>query len=112
MFSATLLPIKYYKEQLGGKEDDYAVYAPSSFSKKNRIIMVAKDVSTKYTRRNEREYGKILNYIKEFTRQKPAITWFSFLPIKCCKPLLIWPNDIEGLVVQSANMTEEEREYF
>ena len=49
MFSATLLPIKYYKEQLGGKEDDYAVYAPSSFSKKNRIIMVAKDVSTKYT---------------------------------------------------------------
>ncbi len=42
LFSATLLPIKYYKEQLGGKEDDYAVYAPSSFSKKNRIIMVAR----------------------------------------------------------------------
>jgi Rad3-related DNA helicase len=113
LFSATLLPIKYYKEQLGGKEDDYAVYAPSSFSKKNRIIMVAKDVSTKYTRRNEREYGKILNYIKEFTRAKTGNYMVFFPSYQMLQTIAdMAGNDIEGLVVQSANMTEEEREVF
>ena len=30
-FSATLIPVKYYMGQLGGSDEDYAVYAPSPF---------------------------------------------------------------------------------
>ena len=79
LFSATLLPIRYYREQLGGKKEDYAVYAPSSFGNENRLIMVGSDVSTKYTRRNEREYRRILEYIKEFTGAKTG-NYIVFFP--------------------------------
>ena len=48
-FSATLLPVNYYREQLGGGSEDYAVYAPTPFAKEKRLLMVGTDVSTKYT---------------------------------------------------------------
>ena len=70
-FSATLIPVKYYIGQLGGEvAEDYAVYAPSPFDKDNRLIMVARDVSTKYTRRSKDEYGKIAAYIRNFVNAK------------------------------------------
>ncbi|NLJ96621.1 MAG: ATP-dependent DNA helicase, partial [Clostridiales bacterium] len=113
LFSATLLPIKYYKEQLGGKKDDYAVYAPSSFSAKNRLIMVGSDVSTKYSRRSEREYRKIVEYIKEFTNKKIG-NYMVFFPSYQMMQLVadMASGDIDGLVMQKSNMTEEERETF
>ncbi|NLL73264.1 MAG: ATP-dependent DNA helicase [Clostridiales bacterium] len=113
LFSATLLPIKYYKEQLGGKEDDYAVYAPSSFIVSNRLIMVASDVSTKYSRRNEREYRKILDYIKSFVNKRIG-NYMVFFPSYQMMDLLadMASDEIAGLVMQKSNMTEEEREAF
>lgn len=63
-FSATLLPIRYYKKLLSGNEEDYAVYANSPFEKKNRMILIASDVSSRYTRRNQNEYRKIADYIE------------------------------------------------
>jgi Rad3-related DNA helicase len=114
MFSATLLPIQYYMEQLGGKkEEDYAVYAPSSFSVENRLIMVGNDVSTKYTRRNEREYRKICDYIKAFTESRIG-NYMVFFPsyqlLQTIAELAF--NELDGLVIQSNNMTEAEREMF
>ena len=69
-FSATFLPIKYYMEQLAGGTDDYAVYAPSPFLPENRLIMIGRDVSTKYTRRGPAEYKKIADYITDFVSAK------------------------------------------
>lgn len=70
-FSATLIPVKYYIGQLGGEvAEDYAVYAPSPFDKDNRLIMVARNVSTRYTRRSRDEYGKIAAYIRSFISAK------------------------------------------
>lgn len=113
LFSATLLPIRYYMDQLGGKKDDYAVYAPSSFSKENRLIMVGKDVSTKYTRRNEREYRKILDYIREFTKVKTGNYMVFFPSYQMMQTIAdMAENELEGLIVQESNMTEEEREAF
>lgn len=62
-FSATLLPIHYYKDQLSGTEEDYAIYAPSPFEQDKRLLVIGNDVSTKYTRRNQSEYQKIASYI-------------------------------------------------
>ena len=62
-FSATLLPIQYYKKLLSTKEDNYAVYAKTVFSKEQRLLVIGTDVSSKYTRRNEREFTKIARYI-------------------------------------------------
>ena len=49
-FSATLLPIRYYKELLGQGEESKAIYAASPFDPKNRLFVTAADVSSKYTR--------------------------------------------------------------
>lgn len=113
LFSATLLPIQYYMDQLGGTEEDYAVYAPSSFSRENRLIMVGADVSTKYTRRNEKEYRKILKYIIDFTKAKTGNYLVFFPSYQMMRTVAdMAGNDIEGLVVQDSNMTEREREAF
>ena len=69
-FSATLLPVSYYMDQLGGKADDYAVYAPSPFDPAKRKIIIAKDVSSKYTRRNAKEYRKMAEYIYTFVKAR------------------------------------------
>ena len=63
-FSATLLPVNYYKELLSGNLEDYAVYAESPFPRENRLLLVADDVSSRYTRRNRREYEKVADYIR------------------------------------------------
>ena len=78
-FSATLIPVKYYMGQLGGSDEDYAVYAPSPFDKNNRLIMVARDVSTKYTRRNKAEYERIAGYIRDFSAAKSG-NYMVFFP--------------------------------
>lgn len=62
-FSATLLPVNYYKELLSGNVEDYAIYIDSPFDVRKRLLMVANDVSSKYTRRNREEYLRILGYI-------------------------------------------------
>ncbi len=63
-FSATLLPVNYYKELLSGNLEDYAVYAESPFPRENRLLLVADDVSSRYTRRNRREFEKVADYIR------------------------------------------------
>lgn len=62
-FSATLLPINYYKEMLSGNREDYAIYARSTFNISNRLLIVGKDVTSRYRRRNETEFNKIKDYI-------------------------------------------------
>ena len=113
MFSATLLPIRYYKEQLGGTEDDYAVYAPSPFLPENRLLMVGRDVSTKYTRRTESEYRRIADYIKEFTSLRKG-NYFVFFPsyqmMNTVAELLV--GELDGIMVQEGTMSEREREEF
>lgn len=78
-FSATLIPVRYYMEQLAGRADDYAIYAPSPFLADNRLLMVASDISTKYTRRTPAEYKKIAAYIYDFTKFKTG-NYMVFFP--------------------------------
>jgi len=113
LFSATLLPINYYMEQLGGEKEDYAVYAPSSFLPENRIVMIGNDVSTKFTRRNEKEYRKIVSYIKDFTDGKIGNYMVFFPSYQMLQEIAtLGEGELEGLVVQSTTMTEGEREIF
>lgn len=113
LFSATLLPIQYYLEQLGGNKEDYAVYAPSSFLPENRLIMIGNDVSTKYTRRNEREYNRILEYIRDFTSAKIGNYMVFFPSYQLLQAITELAGEgMEGLAVQSSNMSEAEKEAF
>lgn len=113
-FSATLLPIRYYMEQLGGTEEDYAVYAPSPFSPEKRCILLAKDVSTRYTRRTDSEYRKIAEYIRTFCSGQKG-NYLAFFPsYQFLSAIAEHLKEEPGfrLLVQTSKMTETEREEF
>lgn len=79
LFSATLLPIQYYKKLLGGEPEDYEIYAKSTFDRRRMGLFIAKDATSKYTRRNDMEYHKIAAYIYEVFRARPG-NYMVFLP--------------------------------
>lgn len=113
-FSATLLPIRYYMEQLSTTEEDYAVYAKSSFTPDQRRILIANDVTSKYTRRSLSEYRRIAGYIEEFVqaRQGNYIIFFpSYAFLRQVKDQLHFPEQTE-IVEQCQNMSESEKEDF
>lgn len=78
-FSATLLPMGYFKKLLSTKEDDYAIYIPSPFDTKNRLIVMGNDVTTKYTKRGQTMYHRYARYILEIARSKTG-NYMAFFP--------------------------------
>ncbi len=113
MFSATLLPIKYYMEQLGGGDEDYSVYAPSPFDRNKRLLMVGYDVSTKYTRRTDDEYNRIADYIAQFTGCRKGNYLVYFPSYAVMEEVAERIGDrIESLSLQGRSMSEQEKEAF
>lgn len=118
-FSATLLPIHYYRKLLSVETDDYAIYAESSFPPENRLILQGRDVSTKYTLRGTEMYRKIADYIARAVRTKKG-NYMAFFPSyrvmeEVCEQFSLICEEYPGLaetVVQSQNMGEPEREAF
>lgn len=78
-FSATFLPIQYYKSLLSTKKDNYAVYARTAFSQEQWMLLIGKDVSSRYTRRNETEFLRIAEYILRTVRAKKG-NYMVFFP--------------------------------
>ena len=76
-FSATLLPVRYYMEELSGNEEDYAIYVPSPFAKEQRLVLVGCDVNFRYVNRGRRMYEKAADYILKFTEAKQG-NYFVF----------------------------------
>ena len=115
LFSATLLPIRYYKSLLT-EEEDRAVYANSPFETGNRCILAATDVSSKYTRRNMKEYEKVAFYIKETAKAKQG-NYLVFFPsyeyMEQVYEIFLEKFQEEEIVIkQEQQMTEEDRELF
>lgn len=78
-FSATFLPIGYYKNLLSAKKDNYAVYAKTAFSESQRLLLLGRDVSSRYTRRNEAEFARIAAYAAVTARAKKG-NYMIFFP--------------------------------
>ena len=78
-FSATLLPIHYYKNLLSIEKDDYAIYAQSSFPEENMLLLQARDVSTRYTMRDSNMYRRYAKYIEKTARCKKG-NYMVFFP--------------------------------
>ena len=79
LFSATLLPIQYYKRLLGAQEGDYEVYAKSVFDPGKRGLFIAEDVTSKYTRRSDMEYYNIAAYIHRIVTRRTG-NYMIFFP--------------------------------
>lgn len=115
-FSATMIPVVYYKKLLSGNTEDYAVYANSPFDSEKRLILVAKDVSSRYTRRNRTEFGKVADYITELAHSHVG-NYMVFFPsyryMEAVEQLLVERYDGSfRWQMQTNRMTEEERETF
>ncbi len=118
LFSATLIPVQYYKKLLGGTEEDYEVYANSSFDTSKRVLLIGNDVTSKYTRRNEDEYRKIASYIHNIVKQRHG-NYMIFFPsysmmesIYSVYQKYFNPFEETECILQKDYMTEEEREDF
>lgn len=79
LFSATLLPIGYYKTLLGADEGDYEVYAKSVFNPEKMGLYIGSDVTSRYARRGDEEYYRIASYIHEVVRQRHG-NYMLFFP--------------------------------
>lgn len=135
MFSATLLPVNYFKEMLSGNADDYAVYAHSPFDTDNKRVLIGRDVTSRYTRRNYNEYTKIAGYIHTLTQSKqgkymiffPSYSYMRevydiYIQKYACNVIDL--HDVEdgsyiyhiyegeNVLIQDNNMTEADKENF
>ena len=118
LFSATLIPIQYYKNLLGGTKEDYEVYAESTFDPLKRALLIGNDVTSKYTRRSPEEYQKIASYIHNIVSQRHGnYMVFSpsyFMMEKIYEVYQTQYNKQEQVecLLQKEVMSEEERENF
>lgn len=113
-FSATLLPVNYYKDLLTGNLEDYAVYAKSPFDPANRLLLVGTDVSSRYSRRVASEYERMARYIHETVTVKTG-NYLVFAPsyqvMEQVADRCVAYEDME-CIRQESGMAEEEREAF
>lgn len=118
-FSATLLPIRYYKELLSTETDDYAVYANSIFDREKRLLMIGNDVSTRYTRRGQDMYYRYALYLKEMSSAKIG-NYMAFFPsyrfmeevYECFREVVEKEKVQIDCLIQAPYMSEEAREIF
>ncbi len=117
-FSATLLPIQYYKSLLSTCQENYAVYAQTVFDNEQRLLAVAEDVSSKYARRTQKEFEKIAAYIQEMARGKKGNYMVFFPSYKMMHQVWDCFTGREGVrqetdcICQESGMGEVQREEF
>lgn len=114
LFSATLTPLQYFKEILGGTEEDNSLRLQSPYSREKLCLLIAKGISTKYNQR-EKTYEKVAEYIHEFISGRVG-NYLVFFPSHQYLRVLLeimktrYP-DME-IIVQESQMSEEAREHY
>ena len=118
LFSATLLPIQYYKSLLGGEKEDFEVYAKSTFNPKKKALYIGSDVTSKYSRRSPKEYYNIAYYLHEITRMRYG-NYLIFFPSHSFLQSVFevyeenfLDSETEECIIQEDIMSEEDREQF
>lgn len=113
-FSATLTPLDYFRNILGGKKEDYIMALSSPFNDNNRELLVSNNISTRYNDR-DRTYGIIASYLITVIKQR-AGNYLVFFPSyqymnNVYEEFRARFSEVD-IIIQSSNMTEEEREDF
>ena len=112
IFSATLSPLDYYVNTLGGESSDSRLVLPSQFPRENLKIIITPKVSIRYKNR-ESSYQKVADYIASFVNNKIG-NYFIFLPsyeyLDNLMPYIDIP-DVE-IYKQDRNMKDEDKEIF
>ena len=114
-FSATLLPLQYYRKMLSTRSENFGMYVESPFEQKKRCLMICRDVSSKYTRRGYEEYRKIAEYIARMSWQKKGNYMVFFPSYRLMEDVYqVYQDEFSvswvRCISQHASMTELERE--
>ena len=112
-FSATLSPLPYYQDILGGKEEDYLVSIPSPFREEQTDIFI-KPLSTRY-RDRDRTKEKIVSMVHSLIANRPG-NYLIFFP-SYHYLLAVYEQFVKefpeiSTLLQGSGMSEEEREAF
>jgi len=113
-FSATMSPLNYFKEVLGGSKDDYTLRLASPFSIENRKVLIGDSVNTRYNYR-ERSYDTISYFIYNAVSSYPG-NYMVFFPSYAYMQSVykvfteLYPSITVS--IQESNMADEEREEF
>lgn len=113
-FSATLSPIRYYVDILGGNKESYRMKLPSPFNKENLKVLVS-PINIRYKHR-KRTLKDVVKKICSFVNEVQG-NYMIFSPSYAYMNIL-WEEmneaDLEHyrLIKQETSMTEEEKEEF
>jgi len=117
LFSATLLPIDYYRKLLSARENDPAVYAETPFLPAQRRILIGRGVSTLYKARGREMYERIAKYIHDTVTAQRGNYMVFFPSYKVMEDVLrVYRRGYDepdvNWVVQGRGMGEMDREIF
>lgn len=113
-FSATLTPLKYHMNLLGGNDNDYYIKLSSPFPKENLLMLIDDKVSTRYKDRQD-TYIDLVTDIEKLVRGKRG-NYFVFFPSYAYMgkvyEIIIDRNEDLNIILQESNMSERQREDF
>ncbi|MCR4782128.1 MAG: ATP-dependent DNA helicase [Lachnospiraceae bacterium] len=114
-FSATLLPLNYYRSLLCDVDDPIAVYADTVFKSDQMCIVNGVDITSKYTSRGDFTFDKYARYIYEIISARKG-NYICFFPsYKFMNDILrffyAYSSGCE-IMVQKNDMKEEEKQDF
>ncbi|WP_278382528.1 ATP-dependent DNA helicase [Clostridium tyrobutyricum] len=114
LFSATLSPMNYFKDILGGRAEDYNMTLLCPFERRNREILISSNISTVYRSREE-SCLPIINYIKTVVSRRTG-NYIVFFPsygyMDRVYELFIEKFPDVKTSIQKSGMSESEREKF
>lgn len=113
IFSATLSPIKYYIDLLGGDDNSYRVRLQSPFNSENLDVFTYK-LDMRYVNRSE-NISELCYIINHFIKSKKG-NYLVFLPsfqyLKSVYEIYIEKYGQDNTIIQKENFTEKEKEEF
>ncbi len=110
-FSATLTPLGYHRQILGGNDEDYLLDLRSPFDINNLCLLVAPAISTKYSRRAN-SYTNIADYIETSVKRKAGnylVFFSSYAYMSEVYGVFTKGHPEYKTIRQSRDMTEKER---
>jgi DNA excision repair protein ERCC-2 len=114
LFSATLTPLDYFIQILGGNEDSGRMRLRSPFPRENLCLLVDDTTSTRYKMR-ELTYDKVARMVLQAVRGKTGNYLVFFPSYKYMSEVLVrfsYINDGARVIYQKGEMAEQEREEF
>jgi DNA excision repair protein ERCC-2 len=112
-FSATLSPLSYYQDILGGQGDDYALSIPSPFSS-DQVDVHIHPLSTRF-RDRDRTKESIVSVIQTLIKRRPGnylIFFPSYQYLLAVYDQFKQKDEDTHTIIQATGMTETEREAF